>query len=250
MVQSLLNPMSTTASAASGSQNPPFVERLLLPAVRMGTQHRFPAVSCTAGCSQSCTEQELRYPPWRDEDLLAQNRNGGVEGYRQGAVLLLSPTSSAGHSELPCTSVSRCTGRHCSETINLNLDHLNSSALAQESAGHGPSTLPQLLQGHNVSTSKVHKSLLWSMQSHATLKPECLKQYFPLQKLPPMALYQLQKVTVVSSPTQFQLFELTLCAPCMFSLLTCQVPSLLSNQRCKQLQSVKCHLQSTLYSQS
>lgn len=59
-------------------QNPPFVERLLLPAVRTGTQHRFPAVSCAAGCSQSCTEQELRYPPWRDEDLLAQNRNGGV----------------------------------------------------------------------------------------------------------------------------------------------------------------------------
>lgn len=165
-------------------------------------------------------------------------------------MLLLSPTSSAGHSELPCTSVSKCTGRHCSEIINLDLDHLNSSVLAREWAGHGPSTLPQLLQGHNVTTSNLHKSLLWSMQSHATLKPECLKQYFPLQKLSPMALYQLQKVTVVSSPTQFQLFELTLCAPCMFSLLRCQVPSLLSNQGCKQLQSVKHHLQSTLYSQS
>lgn len=78
----------------------------------------------------------------------------------EGSVLLLSPTSSAGHGELHCASVSRCTGRHCLVTIKLGLDKFNSPALAREAAGQGTSTLPQPLQGHNVTASHTWESLL------------------------------------------------------------------------------------------
>lgn len=117
-----------------------------------------------------------------DEMKISEHETETVFRATEGSVLLLSPTSSAGHGELHCASVSRCTGRHCLVTIKLSLDKFNSPALAREAAGQGTSTLPQPLQGHNVTASHTWESLLWSMQTHATLQPEYLKQYFPLQK--------------------------------------------------------------------
>jgi len=58
MVQSLMNPMPTNTSIAHGSQNLTFVESMRLTGSHHQCTAHLPAMSRTAGSSQSCTKHQ------------------------------------------------------------------------------------------------------------------------------------------------------------------------------------------------